>query len=76
MFLKALVAPRRQVWAQDELVFETAHFEMAVCLGDLIGGDPLGDAGSDGACYQKAEDSLQVVTEPSRIRATSRARRR
>src|SRR5262249_1109319 len=33
-----LVAPRREVRAQDELALETAHFETVVCVGDLIEG--------------------------------------
>jgi hypothetical protein len=37
------VAPRRELRAQDELALETARLETAVCLGDLIEGDPLGD---------------------------------
>jgi hypothetical protein len=42
------VAPRREVRAQDELALETARFEIAVRLGDLIERDPLGDARPDG----------------------------
>ena len=38
------VASRRKVRAQDELALETARRETAVRLGDLIEGDPLGDA--------------------------------
>src|SRR5215467_7403335 len=44
-----LSASRREVRAQDELALETARLETAVCLGDLIEGDPLGDAWPDGA---------------------------
>src|SRR5262249_35092340 len=33
----------------------------AVCLGDLIEGDPLGDARPDGASCQQAEGPLQVA---------------
>jgi hypothetical protein len=38
----------REVRAQDELALETARRETAMCLGDLIEGDPLGDARLDG----------------------------
>src|SRR6266705_358576 len=58
------VAARREVWAEDELALETPRFEAAVCLGDLIEGDPLGDAGLDGARCQQPEEPLQVLPEP------------
>ena len=38
------VASRREVGAEDELALATVRLETAVCLGDLIEGDPLGDA--------------------------------
>ena len=57
------VASRRELWAQDELARETARLETAVCLGDLIEGDPLGDAGPDGAICQQPEEPLQVLPE-------------
>jgi hypothetical protein len=41
------IASRREVRAQDDLALETARLETAVCLGDLIEGDPLGDARPD-----------------------------
>src|SRR5262249_38467229 len=47
-----------------ELAVETARLETAVCLGDLIEGDPLGDARSDGASCQQAEEPLQIFPEP------------
>jgi hypothetical protein len=50
---------RREVRAQDELALEAT-----VCLGDLIEGDPLGDARPDGASRQQAEEMLQVLAEP------------
>ena len=62
-----LVASRREVRAQDELAFETARLETAVCLGDLIEGDPLGDARPDGASCQQAEEPLQILPEPGRM---------
>jgi len=48
----------REVRAQDELALETARLETAVCLGDPIEGDPLGDARPDGARCQQAEEPL------------------
>ncbi len=42
----------REVRAQDEFALETARLETAVCLGDLVEGDPLGDARLDGATCQ------------------------
>ena len=52
------------VRAQDELAVETVRLKTAVCLGDLIEGDALGDARSDGASRQQAEEPLQVLPEP------------
>jgi hypothetical protein len=46
------VASRREVRAQDELALETARLETAVCLGDLIEGDPLGDTRPDSPSWQ------------------------
>src|SRR5262245_37185023 len=59
-----LVWPRWRIRAQDELALETARLETAVCLGDLIERDPLGDTGSDGASCQQAEEPLQIFPEP------------
>src|SRR5215469_17891168 len=59
------VASWREVRAQHELAVETACLETAVCLGDLIEGDPLGDARPDGASCQQAEEPLQILPEPS-----------
>ena len=67
------VASRREIRAQDELALETARLETAVCLGDLIEGDALGDARSDGARCQKAEEPLQVLPEPAIDKAFRRA---
>jgi mono/diheme cytochrome c family protein len=47
------LASRREVRAEDELALETARLKTAVCLGDLIEGDPLGDARPDGASCQQ-----------------------
>ena len=58
------VASRLKVRAQDEFALETARLETAVRLGDLIEGDPLGDARPDGASCQQAEKPLQVLPEP------------
>src|SRR6476660_2726194 len=58
------VASRREVRAQDEPALETARLETSVCLGDLVKGDPLGDARPDGASCQEAEEPLQVLEEP------------
>ena len=52
------VASRRKVRAQDEFALETARLETAVCLGDLIEGNPLSDARPDGADCQQAEEPL------------------
>ena len=49
------VASWRKVRAQDELAAETSRLETTVCLGDLIEGDPLSDAWSDGVSCQQAE---------------------
>jgi hypothetical protein len=46
------VASRRKVRAQDELALKTARLETAVRLGDLVEGDPLGDARPNGASRQ------------------------
>ena len=58
------VASRREVGAQDELALETALLETAVCLGDLIEGDPLAEAWPDGASSQQAKEPLQVLPAP------------
>jgi hypothetical protein len=50
--LPHLVARRRKVWAQDELALKAAAFEAAMCVGDLIKGDALGNARSDSAGCQ------------------------
>src|SRR5438128_1333212 len=61
------VASRRKVRAQNKLALETARLETAVCLGDLIEGDALGDARPDGASFQQTEEALQVLPEPGRM---------
>jgi hypothetical protein len=53
---------RRELWAQDELALETARFEAAVSLGDLVEGDPIGDMRPDGASCQETEQPLQVLS--------------
>ena len=58
------VAARRELRAQDELALKTARLKTAVCLGDLIEGDPLGDTRPDVARFQQAEEPLQVLPEP------------
>src|SRR5262245_39890376 len=55
---------RWKIWAQDEFTLETARFETPVCVGDLVEGDPLGDARLDGVRCQQAEESLQILSEP------------
>jgi hypothetical protein len=42
----------------------------AVCIGDLIEGDPLGSARPDGAACQKSEQLLQILPECSSILAS------
>src|SRR5215831_3792252 len=59
------VASRREIRAQDELAVEAARLETAVCRGDLIKGDPLGDARTNGASSQHSEKLLQVLPEPA-----------
>src|SRR4051812_29745542 len=59
-----LVASRRKLRAQDEFALETTRLESAVCLGDLVEGDPLGDARTDGVSGQQGEEVLQVLSEP------------
>jgi hypothetical protein len=49
------IMSRREVRAQDELALETARFETAMCLDDLIEGYPLGDARPDGVGCQQTE---------------------
>src|SRR5215471_9004468 len=61
---RLLVASWREVRAQHELAVETARLETAVCLGDLIEGDALGDAWPDGASCQQTEEPLQILPEP------------
>src|SRR5215469_5658626 len=54
----------RKLRAQDELAVETAGLDTAVCLGDLIEGDPLGNARPDGTSCQQSEKALQILPEP------------
>jgi hypothetical protein len=49
----------------DELAFETARLETAVCIGGLIEGDLLVDARPDCATCQQAKEPLQVLPEPA-----------
>ena len=58
------IGTQREVRAQNELTVETTRLKAAVCLGDLIEGEPLGDPRSDGASCQEAEEPLQVLPEP------------
>src|SRR5690349_342013 len=58
------VGSQRQIRAQNYLALETSGFETAVCLGDLLEADPLGDSRPNGAGCQKAEEPLQVLPEP------------
>jgi len=62
--MRQLVATRRQGRAQDELAVEAARLETAVCLSDLIEGDPFGDAWPNGISCQQPEEPLQVLQEP------------
>src|SRR5262245_49231445 len=39
---------QREIRAQDKLALEATRLETAVCFGDLIEGDPFGDARPDG----------------------------
>src|SRR6516162_6416111 len=57
----------RKLRAQDELAVETAGLDTAVCLGDPIEGDPLGNAWPDGASCQQSEQPLQILPEPGRV---------
>src|ERR1700732_5019480 len=59
------VASRRELRAQHELALETARLKTAVCLGDLIEGDPLGDMRPDTTSLQKAEEPFQVLPKPA-----------
>jgi hypothetical protein len=52
---------------KDELAIETARLQPAVCLGNLLEGDPLGDARPDGANFQATEEPFKVVSEPVRM---------
>src|SRR6516162_3418925 len=54
----------RKLRAQDELAVETAGLDTAVCLGDPIKGDPLGNARMDGAACQQAKETPEVFPEP------------
>ncbi len=55
---------RREVRAQHQLAVETACLDMAVCLGNLVERDALGNARPDGASCQQAEEALQVLPKP------------
>ena len=55
------VVSRWEVRAQDELALETARLQASVCLGDLIEGDPLGDA-------QRGERELPITKSAASCR--------
>ena len=59
-----MVAPRREIRAQDELAL-TARLETVVRLDNSIEGDPFGDSRPSDAICQQAEEPLQVLPEPS-----------
>src|SRR5215510_1181942 len=59
--------PRRQLRAQNELAFETAGFETAMCVHDLIKGYPRGDVWVDGAGRQQLEPPPEIFLEPGRV---------
>src|SRR4029450_10657183 len=59
-----VVASQWKVRAQHELALETPGLDTAVCVGDLVERDPLGDARLDGVLRQQAEESFQIVSEP------------
>src|SRR5215468_7150952 len=59
--------PRRQLGAQNELAFETAGFETAMRVHNLIKGDPRGDVWVDGASRQQLEQPSEIVLEPGRM---------
>src|SRR3954463_13479471 len=52
------IASRWEIRAQDKFALKAARLETVMCLGDLIEGDPLGDARPDGAGCQQAEEPL------------------
>src|SRR3954454_21952780 len=58
------VASQWQVRAQHQLAFETARLDSAVCVGDLVEGDPLGDARPYSVSGQQAKEPLQILVEP------------
>ena len=55
------VAPRWELRAQDELPLEAARLEPAVCLGDLIEGNPLGNARADGTRCQQTQNVYRIL---------------
>jgi len=65
---------RRDIRAQYELALETARLEAAVSLGDLVEGDPLGDARPDGPVANRpnsrSKSSLNQVGCRARIALT------
>jgi hypothetical protein len=62
------VASRRKFRAKDALAFETARLEMAVCLGDLIARDLLGD-GSRMARFANRSKRSRFSRNQTRSRA-------
>jgi hypothetical protein len=63
----AIASRRWEVRAQDELALETARLDTAVRVGDLVEGDPLGNARPDGVSGQQDEEPLQILVEPGGI---------
>ncbi|MHC2286756.1 hypothetical protein ACVIJW_002626 [Bradyrhizobium barranii subsp. barranii] len=58
---------RRQIWAKDELSFQTARFQTPVRLSNFSEGDSLGNAWLNGASRQHFEEPRQIFAEPGRM---------
>jgi hypothetical protein len=66
----ALASSRGEIRAKHELAFETASLEATVSIGDLLEGDPLGDARPNGTTCQQPEQLLQILLEPAGMSRT------
>ena len=64
-----------KVRAQDELAVQTACLDTAVCLGNLVERDALGNARPDGTSCQQAEEALQVLPKPGGMQRPHRINR-
>jgi hypothetical protein len=56
--LAGTLTSQREIRTEDEFALESTRLKAAVCLGDLVKGDSIGDMRLDCAGCQQAEQPL------------------